>query len=182
MECDDTRPQEERRDELLGHVYGDLKRLAASYLRHERSDHSMSVTDLVHEAYGRLAAQTRVEWQSQSHYFAISAQAMRRILVDHARRRARLRHGGDLVRVPFETVCIGPKRTGLSPEELIDLDQALASLAEIDPRQAQVVEMRTFAGMSIPDIASVLGVSSRSVDRDWTHAKSWLRRAQSEQS
>ena len=148
----------------------------ASYLSRERADHSLSATDLVHEAYGRLADQTRVDWQGRSHFFAISATAMRRILIDHARRHTRTKRGGEWQRVTLDPGAPARDQLEFGMEELIELDRALTALAAIDARQAQVVEMRYFAGMSIPEVADALGISKRSVDRDWIHAKSWLKR------
>jgi RNA polymerase sigma factor (TIGR02999 family) len=163
--------------DLLALVYGDLRRLAGNYLRRERSGHTLSATDLVHEAYTRMVDQTRVGWQGRTHFLAIAAQAMRRILVDHARRRATAKRGGDWRRVTLDPAVqgiLGEHTFAL--DDLITLDEALAQLSTIDPRQARVVELRYFAGMTIDEIAEELGVSTRSVDRDWTHARSWLKR------
>jgi len=163
-------------EELMTLVYADLKRLASSLLRGERRGHTLSPTDLVHEAYTRMVDQTRVTWRGRTHFYAIGAQAMRRILVDHARRHGRTRHGGDLKRVTLEIGAIAGSEDSLSPEVLIALDDALNKLAEIDPREARVVELRFFVGLSNEEIAEVLDLSVRSVARDWMHARTWLRR------
>jgi RNA polymerase sigma-70 factor (ECF subfamily) len=163
-------------DELLALVYEDLRRLARGYLRGERQGHTLSPTDLVHEAYTRMVNQTRVDWRGRTHFFAIAAQAMRRILVDHARRQARVRHGGDWKRVTVESAVIEQSGDGLDPAELLAVDAALNKLASVDPREAQVVELRFFVGLSTEEIATFLGVSTRSVARDWLHARIWLRR------
>jgi RNA polymerase sigma-70 factor, ECF subfamily len=163
-------------DELMTLVYDDLRRLAASYLRGERQGHTLSATDLVHEAYTRLVDQTRVDWRGRTHFFAIAAQAMRRILVDHARRHHRARHGGDWQRVTLDPTVAGSSQEGLDAAEVLALDAALTKLAAIDPREAQVVELRFFVGFSNEEIADFLGVSTKSVTRDWLHARTWLRR------
>ena len=162
-------------DELMTLVYDDLRRLAASYLRGERTGHTLSPTDLVHEAYTKMVDQTRVDWRGRTHFFAIAAQAMRRILVDHARRQGRARHGGDWKRITLD-VNVADRSDGLEPAEFLALDAALTKLASVDPREAQVVELRFFVGLSNEEIAAFLGVSTRSVTRDWLHARTWLRR------
>ena len=162
-------------DELMTLVYDDLRRLAASYLRGERTGHTLSPTDLVHEAYSKMVDQTRVDWRGKTHFFAIAAQAMRRILVDHARRQGRARHGGDWKRITLDA-SVADKSDGLEPAEFLALDAALTKLASVDPREAQVVELRFFVGLSNEEIASFLDVSTRSVTRDWLHARTWLRR------
>ncbi len=162
--------------ELFELVYGDLRRLARSYLRRERNDHTLSATGLVHEAFERLVDQTRVDWQGRSHFFAVAAQAMRRILVDYARRQARLKRGGDWQRITLHAGSALQPSEGLGPEALLDLDRVLARLAALDQRQSRVAELRYFAGMRMDEIASALGVSKRTVEGDWTHAKAWLKR------
>lgn len=162
-------------DELMTLVYDDLRRLAASYLRGERTGHTLSPTDLVHEAYTKMVDQTRVDWRGKTHFFAIAAQAMRRILVDHARRQGRARHGGAWKRVTLDAT-VADKSDGLEPAEFLALDAAITKLASVDPREAQVVELRFFVGMSNEEIATFLDVSTRSVTRDWLHARTWLRR------
>jgi RNA polymerase sigma factor (TIGR02999 family) len=163
-------------DELMGLVYDDLRRLASRLLRGERRGHTLSPTDLVHEAYTKMVDQTRVDWRGRTHFFAVAAQAMRRILIDYARRHGRQRHGGDWKRVTLDIGVAEQAEVGLEAEELLSLDAALDKLAALDAREAQVVELRFFVGLSNEEIARYLGVSTRSVTRDWLHARSWLRR------
>jgi len=159
-------------DQLTPIVYEELRRLARHYLRGERQDHSLQTTALVHEAYLRLVDHTRMQWQDRAHFFAVSAQVMRRILVDHARRR-NVKRGRGLRRVSIEeAILVGGDR----PTDLAALDDALTSLAERDPRKAQVVEMRFFGGLSVEESAEVLGVSPVTVMREWRTAKAWLYR------
>ena len=161
---------------LLPHVYDELRRLAAAYLGRERATPTLQATELVHEAYLKLADQSRVKWVGKTHFFAVAATAMRRILVDHARRRARQKRGGEGQPVTLhEELDLFPT-SGLDPEDLIVLDGALAALAEHDPRQSKIVEMRVFAGLTVEEVAVVLDVSRRTVEGEWTHAKAWLRR------
>jgi RNA polymerase sigma factor (TIGR02999 family) len=158
-------------------LYDDLRRLARSFLSRERAGHSLSPTDLVHEAYQRLVDQVRVDLQGRSHFLALAAQAMRRLLVDHARHRSRAKRGGDWQRVTFDPGLGNfAAREEMELEELLALDAALAKLEAIDPREARIVELRYFAGMEVHEIATALGVSKRTVDRDWLHARSWLKR------
>ncbi|MEM1204229.1 MAG: ECF-type sigma factor [Acidobacteriota bacterium] len=173
MKSDDAEHPGAGGEELMDRVYDELRGLARAYLARERPGHTLEPTALVHEAYLRLAAQSRVDWRGRSHVFAIGAKVMRRLLIDHARRYRRVRHGGDWRRVTFgdHLPAFGE---GASPEQLLLLDDALERLAELDGRQAQVVELRCFGGLGIDEIAELLGVSRRSVERDWTHAKAWL--------
>jgi RNA polymerase sigma factor (TIGR02999 family) len=158
---------------LMPLVYDEFRALAARYMRHERPDHTLQPTALVHEAYLRLIDQTRVDWQGRTHFFAVGAQAIRRILVDHARQRQRQKRGGAAGRVALdESVALAPQRS----EEILALDEAMQKLAELDPRQAEVVEMRFFGGMNVEEVAGVLGVSKRTVEGDWTMARAWLMR------
>jgi RNA polymerase sigma factor (TIGR02999 family) len=163
-------------DELMTLVYDDLRRLAASFLRNERPEHTLSATDLVHEVYTRMVDQTRVDWNGRAHFFAVAAQAMRRVLIDHARRNRRVRRGGDQRRVTLADSLFAEERDALSPEELLTLNAALEKLALLDPHEAKVVELKFFVGLSNEEIGQSLGVSSRSVAREWLHAQTWLRR------
>jgi RNA polymerase sigma-70 factor, ECF subfamily len=159
---------------LLPLVYDELRALAENYLRCERPDLTLQATALVHEAYLRLIKQEEVQWQNRAHFFAVAAQAIRRILVDHARGHARQKRGGDRERVRLdEEVAVLPERD----VDLVALDEALVKLAELHPRQAQIVELRFFGGLSLRDVAEVLKVSPRTVDGDWSMARAWLRRA-----
>ena len=165
-----------RAEELLPEHYEELKRLAASYMRSERRDHTLQPTALVHEAYMKLAEQSRGEWKGRSHFFAACAQAMRRILIDHARARGRLKRGAEWHRVTLADIPGSPVRPVLSFEDLLHLNDALHKLANLDPRQATIVELRFFGGLTVEEVAEFLGVSRRTVEGDWTHARAWLSR------
>ena len=159
-------------DELYPLVYDELRRLAQHQLQEERPDHTLQATALVHEAYLRMVDQTRVEWQNRAHFFAIAAQAIRRILVDHARSRNRKKRGGEYQRVELTEIMDLP--AGAPSVDMIELDAALARLAEENAEKVQVVEMRFFAGLTHDEIAGVLGVSTRTVERHWQYARAWL--------
>jgi RNA polymerase sigma factor (TIGR02999 family) len=152
-------------------VYDDLRRLARALLSRERPEHTLSATALVHEVYLRLVDQRRVQWQNRAHFFGAAAAIMRRVLVDHARARASDKRGGSVVKIAMEegTALV----EGLA-EEILDLDAALDALADLDPRKAQVVQMKFFAGMTSQETAAALGVSDATVERDWTTARAWL--------
>jgi RNA polymerase sigma factor (TIGR02999 family) len=153
-------------------VYDELRRLAHRYMKRERAGHSLQTTALVNEAYMRLVDYKRMHWQDRAHFLAVSAQAMRRILVDHARRRNPKR-GADIEHVPLEaTAVICPDRSS----DLVSLDDALKALAERAPRKAKVVELRFFGGLSVDETAEVLHVSSITVMREWKSARAWLYR------
>ena len=161
-------------DDLLPKVYDELRRLARRHMRREGAGHSLQTTGLVNEAYLRLVDQTNVRWQNRAHFFGIAAQLMRRILVDHARTRKRLKRGGGALRISLnEAEAIAPE----SPTDLLVLDEALVRLAEFDPRKSRIVELRFFGGLSIEETAEVLQVSPGTVMHDWTLAKAWLYRA-----
>ncbi len=162
-------------EQLLPLVYDELRRLARSYFRRERADHTLQATALVHEAYERLADQSRVDWRGRTHFFAVAAQVMRRLLVDHARQRGRRKRGGGEQRVTLEGLAGSPAGSGLDLVELIALDRALTQLAALDAREAQVVELRYFGGLTTAEIASFLHVSERTVRNDWGHARAWLK-------
>lgn len=154
-------------------VYQELHRLARGYLRRERAGHTLQTTDLVNEAYLRLIDTSQMRWQNRAHFFAVSAQLMRRILVDFARARRNLKRGGDAAQVSLdEALIIGPERD----TELVALDDALTALAKLDERQSKIVELRFFGGLSEVEIAEVLQVSPRTVSGDWHLARSWLLR------
>lgn len=160
-------------DQLVPMVYEELRRLARSYMRRERQNHTLQTTALVNEAYLRLVDQKHMRWQNRAHFFAISAQLMRRILVDYARRRGYQKRGGGALQV---TLAGAESLTDERTPDLVALDEALSSLAEIDPRRSQVVELRFFGGLSIEETAEVLKLSPTTVERDWTIAKAWLRK------
>jgi RNA polymerase sigma-70 factor (ECF subfamily) len=163
--------QREALDSLVPAVQDELRRLAGSYMRRERRDHTLQVTGLVNEAYLRLIEQQNVSWQHRRHFFGIAAQCMRRVLVDYARHRdAAKRAGGKTFVVFDESIELAEKR-GV---DLIALDDALASLAQLDERQAKVVELRFFGGLTIAETAGLLNISVATVKRDWESARVWL--------
>jgi RNA polymerase sigma-70 factor, ECF subfamily len=162
------------RDELMPLVYEELRRLAHMCMSAERPDHTMQTSALLNEAYLRLVDQKNIQWHDRSHFFGIAARLMRQVLVDYARKRRYAKRGGDAHRVPLdEAMIVSAERAA----DVMALDDALKGLAEIDPRQSQIVELRFFGGLSIEETAEVLGVSPGTVMRDWTLAKAWLRRA-----
>lgn len=160
-------------EQLFPLLYDEFRKLARRFLKKEAFGHTLEPTALVHEVYLKLVDQTRVQWHGKTHFFAVGAQAMRRILVDHARRRQRVKRGGGRIRITLdEGLAISPERS----EDLLALDEALGRLAEVDPRQATIVELRFFAGLSVAEVAEVLGVSKRTVESEWTMVRAWLRR------
>jgi RNA polymerase sigma factor (TIGR02999 family) len=161
---------------LLPLVYDELRRLAAARLRHEPAGQTLEATALVHEAYLRLVGPepaTAPDWDNRGHFFAAAAEAMRRILVEGARRKQRVRHGGELQRQEFDEDRITAPEVR---EDLVALDEALTRLAASDRAAAELVQLRYFAGLAIPDAARVLGISPRTADRLWSYAKAWLHR------
>jgi RNA polymerase sigma factor (TIGR02999 family) len=161
----------EAREALMPLVYGELRRLAASYLRRERSDHTLQPTALVHEAYLKLVEQKNVRWQHRSHFFAITAQLMRRILVDHARGHLADKRGSGAPKISLtEAITMSNERPGA----LLALDESLTRLAALDAQQGSVVELRVFGGLTVEETAAVLGISQATVKRDWSMAKAWL--------
>ena len=159
-------------DRLMPLVYGELRKIAASYLRQERKDHTLQPTALVHEAYLRLTHQKDVAWQNRAHFFGIAAQMMRRILVDHARKRQAAKRDASAWKVATAEVDGGAD----SAPELLALDRALEELEKIDPQQAKIVELRFFGGLSVEETAAVVGVSERTIKREWQTSRAWLRR------
>ena len=167
----DPGPQHAVLERLMPLVYRELRRQAAGYLRKERAGHTLQPTALVHEAYLRLHDQRDVHWQNRAHFFGVAAQAMRRILVDHARGRLRAKRGGADRRVTLtESALVAAERS----VDVIDLDAALERLSVLDPRQGRVVELRYFGGLSVEETAEVLEISPATVKREWTMAKAWL--------
>jgi RNA polymerase sigma factor (TIGR02999 family) len=164
---------QEALDRLIPLVHDELRRLAHRFMSGERAGHPLQTTALVNEAYLRLIDSSRVRWRSRAHFFAVSSQLMRRILVDIARARQKLKRGGDVVVVPLEEAAIVP---GGRPMDLITLDIALDRLAGFDERKSRVVELRYFGGLSVEETSEVLGVSPITVMRDWDLAKAWLSR------
>jgi RNA polymerase sigma-70 factor (ECF subfamily) len=160
-------------EQLFPLVYDELRKLAGGYLRRERQDHTLQSTALVHEAFLRMVDQQAVEWQSRAHFFGIAARIIRQILVDHARARRAQKRGGDALTLPLDEALAVPERKNV---DLVALDDALTELARLDERQAKVVELRFFAGLSIEETAAALRTSAATVKRDWAVAKAWLLR------
>jgi RNA polymerase sigma-70 factor, ECF subfamily len=157
--------------ELIPLVYDELRRLAGRYMRRERADHTLQATALVHEAYLKLVQHPPVEWQNRAHFFGIAAQLMRQILVDHARGHGREKRGGGQRAVSLEDALV------FSPQmssELLRLDESLQRLTKLDPRQGKIVELRFFGGLTVEETAHVLGISPKTVKRNWSLAKAWL--------
>jgi len=156
---------------LLPLVYGELRRLASYYMRGQRAGHTLQTTALIHEAYLKLAAQPDKQWQNRTHFFAVAAQAMRHVLVDYARSKGAIKHGGEVQMVSLdEAAFVSADRAA----EVVALDEALTALAAIDLRKSQVVELRYFGGLSVEETAEVLRVSPDTITRDWRLAKLWL--------
>lgn len=168
-ELRDGNPEAQAR--LIPLVYKHLHRLAASYMRRERPDHTLQATALVHEAYLRLVSQEETDWRDRAHFFGIAARLMRQILVEHARARQAGKRGRAVEKLPLDQAMdLSPERS----RELIELDNALESLGRLDPRQARVVELRFFGGLTVEETAEVLGIAPRTVKRDWSVARAWL--------
>ena len=156
---------------LVPLVYSELRQMAARYMRRERVDHTLQTTALVHEAYLKLVEQTPASWQNRAHFYAVAAQVMRHILVDHARGHLREKRGGGRpVLALDEGLVFSPERSS----ELLEVDTALQRLSELDPRQGKIVELRFFGGLTVEETAAVLGISPKTVKRDWSVAKAWL--------
>jgi RNA polymerase sigma factor (TIGR02999 family) len=158
------------RDALVPIIYGELRRLAHHYMQNERAGHTLQTTALVHEAYVRLTDVDRMQWRDRGHFFAMAATLMRRILVDHARDRARDKRGGGVVFTALDGNHIG-QDTNI---DAIALDEALERLAAMDPQQSSIVELRFFGGLTIEETADALDISPATVKREWTWAKAWL--------
>lgn len=162
---------QEARDKLLPLVYDELRRVASRHLRRERPDHTLQTTALVHEAYLKLVDQQHAHWQNRAQFFAIAAQLMRRILVDYARERRAAKRGGDYLKLSLdEAAALFAEKSA----DLLALDEALDRLAQLDPQQSRVVELRVFGGLSVEETAAALGLSPRTVKREWSMARAWL--------
>lgn len=164
------------KSELFPEIYGELRKVARRYLDHERRNHTLQPTALVHEAWIRLHNQRGQQWQGRTHGLALGAQAMRRLLVDHGRHQKREKRGGGARPVSLDELIKAAATSEVPIEDLLLLEDALAKFEQVDPRAAQVVTLRFFSGMSSPEVAEHLGLSVRTVEGDWTHAKAWLRR------
>jgi RNA polymerase sigma factor (TIGR02999 family) len=163
--------QERALDRLVPHIHQELRKLAAGYLKRERPDHTLQPTALVNEAFLKLIDQRAVKWQNRAHFFGIAAQAMRRILVDHARTHAAGKRGGGLRRVPLDDEHL---IAGTVDVDLLALDEALTRLATIDPQQSRIVELRFFGGLTMEETAEVMRISPATIGREWRIAKAWL--------
>ena len=161
-------------NQLFPLVYDQLLALARSHMRHENSNHTLQATALVHEAYLRLVGSASLTWTTRAEFFRASANAMRRILVDYARRRGRIKRGGERKREPLDAIDLA---VSSDPDEIMALDVAVTRLAETDPRAADVVQLRFYAGLSVEDTAAALGLSERTVKREWAFARAWLYQA-----
>ena len=161
-------------DRLLPRVYDELRRIARARLRHERTDHTLAPTDLVHEAFLKLVPFQGVDWKDRAHFFAIASRAMRNVLVDHAMRRSAAKRGGGSTTLTLGEH--GAAATETSLDDLIALSDALERLERLDPRQARVVECRFFGGLSLDETAEALHIAPATVSRDWTFARAWLHR------
>lgn len=158
-------------NDLMPLIYAELRRVAVAHLRKERADHTLQPTALVHEVYLKLINKANADWKGRTHFFAVASQTMRRILVDYARRKGAEKRGGRQVRLELDdSIQISAQQSMLVTE----IDEALERLEQLSPRQAKVVELRFFAGLSEEEIGEVLGVTSRTVKRDWTMARAWL--------
>jgi len=160
-------------DQLMPIVYDELRRQAARYLRREQAGHTLQTTALIHEAYVRLVDQRNVQWQNRAHFFGIAAQLMRRILVDHARTKKRVKRGGSKVQVSLADATVAVKGPDL---DIVALDEALEHLAKVDEQQSRVVELRYFSGLTVEETAEVMGISTATVKREWSVARAWLHR------
>ena len=163
-------------NEMLPTMYGELRRVARRYLGRERKNHTLQPTALVHEAWLRLQNERGGPWQGRTHGLALGAQAMRRLLVDHGRHQKQQKRGGGAHPVALDELLNAAATQEVPVEDLMTLEAALARLEAIDPRAAQVISLRFFSGMSSPEVAEHLGVSVRTVEGDWTHARAWLKR------
>ena len=161
---------------MIEEVYAELRRLADAYVRRERAQ-SVQATDLVHEVFLRLGKERRPQWRDRTHFLAIAAISMRRLLVERARARVASKRGGGRVQVTLEDGLLADAGKPLDPIDLVALDRALAQLAEIDPQQARIVELRFFGGLSVEETADALSISPATVKRHWTIARAWLHRA-----
>ena len=157
---------------LMALIYPELRRIAQVQFRREREDHDLQPTALVHEAFLRLVAHEHHTWEDRRHFFAAASNVMRRILIEHARARRAQKRDGASTRVTLDDAVTMTREQSV---DLLDLDQALTELEQLSPRQARVVELRYFSGLSVPEIAGALGLNPRSVDRDWATARAWLR-------
>ncbi len=163
-------------EELFPLIYGELRKVAARYLGRERRNHTLQPTALVNEAWLRLEHERGSEWQGRTHGLALAAQAMRRLLVDHGRHQKRQKRGGGAPNLVLDDLLLAASTGAVPVEDLLTLEAALTRLESVDPRAAQVVILKFFSGLSSSEVAEHLGVSLRTVEADWTHARAWLKR------
>jgi len=163
-------------EQLMPLVYDELRRVAGYLMGGERPGHTLQATALVNEAYLRLVDASKVNWKGRTHFFAVGANMMRRLLVDHARAKGREKRGGDWQKVTLSAGLRDSEDAALDVEQLLSLDTALTRLADLDPRQARIVTLRFFGGLTVDEVADVIGLSARTVAVDWRHARAWLRR------
>jgi RNA polymerase sigma factor (TIGR02999 family) len=161
----------------MAELYGEFRTLARRYLDREPRGHTLQPTALVNEVYLRLVDQTQVDWKGRTHFFALGAQAMRRVLVDHARRKGRLKRGGGLQRADVDVSLISAR----SAADVLAVHEAIQDLEKLDPRQARIVELRFFGGLGVAEVAELLGLSRRTVEAEWTMIRAWLRRRLSDE-
>jgi len=164
-------------DQLMAEMYGELRTLARRYLDRERPGHTLQPTALVNEVYLKLVDQSEVDWKGRTHFFALGAQVMRRVLVDHARRKGRAKRGGGLQRAAVDVSLISAR----SAADVLAVHEAIEDLGKLDPRQARIVELRFFGGLSVAEVAEVLGLAQRTVEAEWTMIRAWLRRRLSDE-
>ena len=162
-------------EELFPLLYDELRRLAGFYMGREQAGHTLQPTALVHEAYLKLVDQTRTGFKGRTHFMAVGAQVMRRLLIDHARKRGAVKRGLGWKRVTLGTGNEAAEAAALGSDELLNLNAALDRLAEVDEREARIVTLRFFGGLSVEEVAEAIGVSKRTVESDWRHARAWLR-------
>jgi RNA polymerase sigma factor (TIGR02999 family) len=158
-------------EELLPLIYDELRRLAGGYLRRERANHTLQATALVHEAYLKMVDQTRVQWQNRAHFFGVAANLMRRILVDHARSHGAQKRGSGIEKISLEDGLVA---SGERAAEVVAVDDALETLAKVDPVKSRIVELRFFGGLSVEETAEVLNISVATANRQWRMARAWL--------
>jgi RNA polymerase sigma factor (TIGR02999 family) len=165
-----------RAEELFPLVYDELRRLAASYMARERPGHTLQPTALVHEAYLKLIDQTRASWKGRTHFFAVGARVMRRLLIDHAREHKAVKRGAGWQQVTLREAIASGGASDLDVEHLTALNEVLERLAVVDDREASIVTLRFYGGLTVEEVAEALGVSKRTVEGDWRHARAWLMR------
>ena len=162
---------EDALETLMPLIYRSLQQIARTHLNRERGPHTLQTTALVHEAYLKMVGQHSVHWKNRSHFFAIASQAMRRILIDHARKKIADKRGGEVARISLEEIDVGSVG---SDQNLIALDEALTDLEKMDPQQSRIIELRYFGGLTVEETAEVLQISPRTVAREWAMARAWL--------